>query len=323
VAHDRIGNVFSAQDNYAAALQSYRDSSAILDRLARGDPGNAVWRGYLSICDFKIGYALQAQGHLAEALQSYRESLTIRRRLAEADQTNTDWQAGLVLAYDGIGNVLETQGDLAQALDNYKAGLAIADSLVKADQSNADWQGLLVTAHGRVGDVLRAQGDLAGAFTFYRRGLALAEGVAKADPGNPARQRTLQGSIAKIGAIAYNFVLAQDFAKALEAADTAIVDAPEQLWLQLNRAHALMFLGDTDEARALYLRYQGQRNVVGNKSWEQAIVADFAELQAKGITHPLMVEIEASFGETKTATPQASRPEQSATPAADQSEAAH
>ena len=268
---------------------------------------------------------LQAQGHLAEALQSYRESLTIRRNLAEADKTNTDWQAGLVLAYDKIGSVLESQSDLAPALDNYKAGLAIAEKLlVKADQSNADWQGLLVTAYGRVGDVLRAQGNFGDAFAFYRRGLAIAEHVAKADPDNPARQRTLRDFIAKIGGVAYNFVLAQDFPKALEAADTAIADAPEQLWLQLNRAHALMFLGDTEEARALYLRYQGQRNVVGDKSWEQAITADFAELQAKGITHPLMVEIEASFGETKTATPQASRPEQSATPAADQPEqAAH
>jgi hypothetical protein len=65
-----------------------------------------------------------------------------------------------------------------------------------------------------------------------------------------------------------------------------------------DRAHALMFLDLVDEARALYLKYRGQQNVFGNKSWETGILEGFAELQKAGLTHPLMHEIEKQFAGT-------------------------
>jgi tetratricopeptide (TPR) repeat protein len=314
VCHDRIGDVLAAQGASAQALQSYRESFAIIDRLAKSDPKNAEWQSDLSISYLKLGHALQAQDQLTVALQAYRDSLAIRSRLVQADPNNAKSQAALILSYDKIGGVLQKQGEVAQALGNFRAELNLAEQLVKADSSNADWQDLLVTADENVADMLKAQGDLAGAFAFYRRGLAIAERMAKADPGNPARQGTLQGFIAKIGALAYNFVLAHDFAKGLEAADTAIADAPDQLWLQLNRAHALMFLGQIDEARAIYLQHRAQ-NVQDQKSWEDVVLADFEELRKNALTHGLMNEIETLFKETKSAEPVATQRDQAAAPA--------
>jgi hypothetical protein len=90
------------------------------------------------------------------------------------------------------------------------------------------------------------------------------------------------------------------FTRALEAADQAILLAPEQTWLYSNRAHALMFLDREQEARALYLRYRGEKNVHGKnaqdgKSWEMVILGDFAELRKAELTRPLMNEIEKTF----------------------------
>jgi hypothetical protein len=90
-------------------------------------------------------------------------------------------------------------------------------------------------------------------------------------------------------------VLARNFATALEAADLVSPIAPDEIWLQGNRAHALMFLGRVDEARALYLRYRGEKNVQNGKPWEPAVLEDFAELRKAGLTHPLMDEIEKRF----------------------------
>jgi hypothetical protein len=56
-----------------------------------------------------------------------------------------------------------------------------------------------------------------------------------------------------------------------------------------------MFLERGDAARAVYLRYRGEQRVVGDKSWEAAVVEDFAELRQAGLTHPLMDEIETLF----------------------------
>jgi hypothetical protein len=41
----------------------------------------------------------------------------------------------------------------------------------------------------------------------------------------------------------------------LEAVDQAISLAPDGIWLYANRADTLMFLGRSDEARQLYLKY--------------------------------------------------------------------
>jgi hypothetical protein len=101
-------------------------------------------------------------------------------------------------------------------------------------------------------------------------------------------QHDLQFVIGRIGALAYGFLLTRDFATALAAADQAISLAPGEIWLYTNRAHALMLLGRFDEARALYLKYRGQKDVTNGKSWEVVVLEDFTELRKAGLTDPLM-----------------------------------
>jgi tetratricopeptide (TPR) repeat protein len=235
---------------------------------------------------------LVAQGKLDEALKTYRDSLAIRERLAAADRSNTEWQRGLSISYEKVGEVLVAQNKLDDALKTYRDGLKIADRLAAADRSNTQWQRDLSVSYERVGNVLVAQGKLDEALKTYRDSLAIRERLAAADPSNTKWQRELQFSIKKVGGIAYNFVLARNFLRALEAADQGTLLAPEQLWLYANRAHALMFLDRVDEARALYLKYRGQQKVNGAKSWEAAILSDFAEFQKTGLKHPLITEIE-------------------------------
>jgi tetratricopeptide (TPR) repeat protein len=56
-------------------------------------------------------------------------------------------------------------------------------------------------------------------------------------------------------------------------------------------AHAGMFLGHAEDARAFYLSFNGwNRNVM--TTWENVILQDFAQLRDAGHSHPLMAEIE-------------------------------
>jgi hypothetical protein len=119
--------------------------------------------------------------------------------------------------------------------------------------------------------------------------------VAAIDRSNTKWQQELLTAIGKIGGVAYKFVLDRKYAIALECADQALSLAPDQTWLQGNRAYALMFLGRGDEARAIYLHYRGEQRVVGDKSWEAAVLEDFAELRQAKLTHPLMDEIQTLF----------------------------
>jgi hypothetical protein len=90
-------------------------------------------------------------------------------------------------------------------------------------------------------------------------------------------------------------VWVSNFVTALEAADQTISLAPDEIWVYTNRAHALMFLGHLEEARQLYLKYRGTKDIGGGKSWETAILEDFTEFRKAGLTDPLMDEIEKLF----------------------------
>jgi hypothetical protein len=83
----------------------------------------------------------------------------------------------------------------------------------------------------------------------------------------------------------------------LAAVDQAISLTPKELWLYVIRADALMFLGRVDEARAIFLKYRGQK-LDNGQPWEVAVLEDFGHFQQAGLTSPLMTEIEKQFKAT-------------------------
>jgi tetratricopeptide (TPR) repeat protein len=295
VLYRKIGDALVQQGKLDEALNTYRDSLLISERLADADRSNTRWQRDLSASYIRVGDVLRNQGKLDEALKEYRESLAVRERLAATDHSNTLWQRDVSTSYQRIGVVLAKQGKLDEALNAYRESLAISKRLVDTDHSNTDWQRDVSVSYSRIGDVLRDQGKLDEALKTYRDALAINQLLVAVDRSNVQWQNDLQLSIAQIGGISYRFVLARNFAEALEAADQAIALAPDKIRFNTNRAHALMFLDRTDEARALYLKYRGRQKVWGDQSWEAAILEDFAEFQKAGLTHPLMDQIEKLF----------------------------
>jgi TPR repeat protein len=88
-------------------------------------------------------------------------------------------------------------------------------------------------------------------------------------------------------------LFAKDFTKALAVADRAHALFPDNMGIETNRAHALMFLGHDEAAKALYLAHKGEPvSEADNSLWEQVIAEDFAELRKAGLTTPMMADIE-------------------------------
>ena len=73
---------------------------------------------------------------------------------------------------------------------------------------------------------------------------------------------------------------------------------PDQVPIEANRAHALLFLGHPDEAREIYLRYRGQK-INGDRSWDDSLRADFIDLRKHGHGSPVMDEVEARLASAK------------------------
>jgi hypothetical protein len=95
--------------------------------------------------------------------------------------------------------------------------------------------------------------------------------------------------------VAWYALFAREFTKTLTVSDRAHALFPDDLAIETNRAHALMFIGRGEESRALYLAYKGKA-VSGHgqhgKLWERVIVEDFAELRKAGLTHLMMADVE-------------------------------
>jgi hypothetical protein len=88
---------------------------------------------------------------------------------------------------------------------------------------------------------------------------------------------------------------AGDFKIALEAAELGIKFGPQQIFIEIKRAHALMFLGGTNEkdARDAYLAHRGK--TYGQRRWEDMVVDDFQRLRRQDREHRLMTDIEQVF----------------------------
>jgi tetratricopeptide (TPR) repeat protein len=117
VSQNKIGDVLVDQGNLPAALDSFRASHAIFERLAQADPGNAGWQRDVSVSHEKIGDVLVAQGNLPAALDSFRASLKIRERLAQADPGNAGWQRDLIVSFVRLSEVTGDKTYAGKALD--------------------------------------------------------------------------------------------------------------------------------------------------------------------------------------------------------------
>ena len=133
----------------------------------------------------------------------------------------------------------------------------------------------------------------------YAEALRLQEGVVEKVEaietkfeGKPGRE-----TAEALHLVSWYALFAREFTRALTAADRAHTLLPENLPIETNRAHALMFLGREGQSKALYFAHKGRPILPeSGKLWERVIVDDFAELRQAGLTHPMMAEIENEFG---------------------------
>ena len=79
-------------------------------------------------------------------------------------------------------------------------------------------------------------------------------------------------------------LMAHDFNGALASSEAGRKVDDTNLPLETNHAHALLFLGRTQEADNLYLNYRGQK--IGDKTWQQVILEDFDALEKENVPPP-------------------------------------
>ena len=133
----------------------------------------------------------------------------------------------------------------------------------------------------------------------YAEALQLQEALAvKVEEAETKREgKVAKGTAEALGGVAWYALFAREFTKALTVAERAHALLPDNLVIEGNRAHALMFLGRGKQSKALYIAHKGEPvSGQGGKLWERVIADDFAEFRKAGLMHPMMADIEKALG---------------------------
>jgi len=291
---ETIGGALRQQGDLVGALADFRAAMELRKGLADEAADDRLDRRTQMIDDNQIASALAAQGDTAGALAAFRDSLQIARALAALAGADADSRHDLAISLNGVGWMLARSKDPAGAAQAFAEALPLVRALVQGEPSRAQYQRELWLIATNLGDANLAQGDRAGALDAYENGRDAAAALVALDKADATFASALHASVDKIGFAANAMLIAGELQAALAALDHATPAAPDQNWLDLVRAACLMLLDRPDEARALYLKHRGEASF-GGKPWETVATAGFAQMRARGISRPLMDEIEKDF----------------------------
>ena len=221
-------------------------------------------------------YSLAVLYHNGQGVaRDYAKAREWLEKAAAKDNAAAMYNLGMVYA-DGEG----VARDDIKAREWYEKAAAGGDARAKAALERLSIRE--AAEAGRYDEALRLEEALA----------ANLEAEETKSDGKPGAQ-----TAPELNQVVWYALFAKDFTKALTVSDRAHILFPNNLEIETNRAHALMFIGRDEEAKTLYLAHKGEPVSEADKIiWEQAIAEDFEDFRKAGLTHPMMADIEKELG---------------------------
>jgi tetratricopeptide (TPR) repeat protein len=272
-----------AQGRAAASAQALALRKAIAQRAPSDANQRSLAADELAVC---VAKAAADRAPCQAAADDARQAAS-----RAADDANA--QFSLHAALNALAAAQAVGGDVASAEATLRESLALAAAWAAKVPGDARWRFGVALADEQLGSLqfaAKAYDDALASFVAARDAAAA---LVALDKTNAVWSAALARNVGEIGAVANALLLAKNYDAALAALDQAKPVAANQNWLDLVRAACLMLKGETDAARALYLKGRGE-TILG-ESWERATLDGFAKLRANGQSAPLMDEIATRF----------------------------
>ena len=249
----QVGQIRQAKGDLASAIESYRESLALIEQVVARDPQNATWQLGLGTAHFYVGDAMRMQGDLDGALQHFQAYWRVAEQVRAKDPRNPEWTLEASFGHSNVAAVLEMKGELSAALAELETALAMKQEAAAARPDNVEWQRTLASTHNRMGLVLHKLGALARARDEYARDLAIEDVLLERQPGNARLELAVSVAHAWLAA-ALNDLGALDEAARHHDARLAITgrlverDPANADW-QREHASASLWVADTNRFR--------------------------------------------------------------------------
>jgi tetratricopeptide (TPR) repeat protein len=279
----QLGQIRQSKGSLASAIESYRDSLSLIERVAARDPSNARWQLGLVNAHFYVGDALRRQGDVDGSMQHMQAYKDIAEKLAMRDPHNLAWKGELANGYSNVAAVRELKGDLRGAKADLEVTLRLKQEIADSNPDNVEWQQTLANTHNRIGLVLYRLGELTQARAHCLDDLAIQERLLAKQPAN---MTILQAAVL---ARSWVSTLQADLGESadadaqsqarFEAATRLVEHDPANADWQREIEVARIALGDRD-------RFAGRRNLADAK-YRQALAA-LTALLAKNPTRVVL-----------------------------------
>jgi tetratricopeptide (TPR) repeat protein len=289
-----LGTALLAENQADEALEAFQTELAIRRQLVATNPAKVDWQSDVLNARNRVADVFVKQGKTAEAVETSREILSAGDHLAKIAPDSSPVALALAFSSARLCAVAVQQNDIASAASNCARAMELQRKLVSLDPNNADYKQGLPELEKQV---LAVQLQAAFEAGRYPEALALQEQIAARieveetkSAGKPG-----QSTVEELTNLAWLALVAGEPDKAIATCEQSLALQPDDPVAEINRAHALMYLGRGAEARALYEAYKAVL-FPDNKTWPQTVAEDFAELRKAGREHPQMAEIEAALG---------------------------
>lgn len=180
----QIGSVRLIQGETANALESFRESLAIAERLAARDQESTDRQIALANSHFYIGSVHWQRGELGAARQAFETVISI---VDVASNRKPDDPALLMeraYAYTNLGRILELEGNLDLALNIYHDIGEINQHLLNLKPDDTDYQLEVGFSHNNLGKLVESMGQLEQAENHFREDLEIKQRVSQANPAH-------------------------------------------------------------------------------------------------------------------------------------------
>ena len=257
-SRNNLANVLSDQCKDAEAETEYREVVKLREKVFDPEVLDTLENRNNLACE------LLFQGKYAESEAEIRAVIKLEEKVLGAEHCST--LASRIL----LASALHAQGNYAEAEMEYREVIKLEEKVLgPGDADTLKSQDLL-------NSVLCHEGKYVEAVEIQQKVVASIQAKAGSEEGK--RRELAEAYIS----LSWYQVLAKDFVSALASTDAGRKLDASFLSIDVNRAHALLFLGRIQEAEQIYLKHRDEK-IEDGRPWISVILQDFADLEKAGL----------------------------------------
>jgi tetratricopeptide (TPR) repeat protein len=198
-AYKNAAQVLALQGDSSRALETYRASFEIFERMSTDKPDAVTWRAELCFHHQRMGELREARGEFNKALEHFDTSLAIASVENRRAPHHAQWNAFALAAHLKRGDVLRSQAQRTEALEAFFRAVNTASNLIQLEATNAKWQRELSFSYGKVSALLLEEWGIEKALPAAQVSWEIASSLATNDPASAQLQLDLATSCDRLG----------------------------------------------------------------------------------------------------------------------------